>query len=520
VAKFFADAGQLGAGEEPALNTSPASFQIGYATCAMLLNYPEQPSPQGWELRPELAATMPAVSPDGRTYTFTIRPGYKFSPPSNQPVTAGTVRYSIERALSPRLADNPLKVAPPGPQYIQDIEGERAFRSGRAKHISGLRASGQKLSITLTKPSPDFLMRLTLPFFCPVPIGTPFVAGAPHQGQDVHVGGYIPSAGPYYVADFNNDEYVILKRNPNYTGPRPQRFDAIAILEGVGASIALDWTEQRGWDGITNLSDPLLDPSGAVDRRWGKGSPAAVRGDERYFLTPESATRFIAFNANGGIFADARVRRAAALALDRRALAAAWGALPTDQLLSPALPHHRDRELYPPSASIADARALMDKRGGRTLMAIRSGCDECTEAAHVVQRSLGAIGVDVTIRKVDDLGAAIDSGTQFDLVDLETALPYPDSASFLAHLVDELPTGWVPAGVQEQAKTIAAMSGDGRQAAAAALADRLATVELPVAAYGTPQTSQFIGPRIGCRVFSPFAYGLNLAAMCPTGESG
>jgi hypothetical protein len=45
-------------------------------------------------------------------------------------------------------------------------------------------------------------------------------------------------------------------------------------------------------------------------------------------------------------------------------------------------------------------------------------------------------------------------------------------------------------------------------------------VELPVAAYGTPQTSQFIGPRIGCRVFSPFAYGLNLAAMCPTGESG
>jgi hypothetical protein len=153
-------------------------------------------------------------------------------------------------------------------------------------------------------------------------------------------------------------------------------------------------------------------------------------------------------------------------------------------------------------------------------MAIRSGCDECTEAAHVVQRSLGAIGIDVTIRKVDDLGAAIDSGTQFDLVDLETALPYPDSASFLAHLVDELPTGWVPAGVQEQAKTIAAMSGDGRQAAAAALADRLATVELPVAAYGTPQTSQFIGPRIGCRVFSPFAYGLNLAAMCPTGESG
>jgi DNA-binding SARP family transcriptional activator/ABC-type transport system substrate-binding protein len=520
VAKFFADPGQLGAGEEPALNASPASFQIGYATCAMLLNYPDTPGPQGWQLQPEVAATMPAISPDGRTYTFTIPPGYKFSPPSNQPVTAETFRYSIERALSPRLADNPLKVTPPGPQYLDDIEGERAFRSGRAEHISGLRASGQTLSITLTKPSPDFLMRLTLPFFCPVPIGTPFVAGAPHQGQDVHVGGYIPSAGPYYVADFNNDEYVILKRNPNYPGPRPQHLDAIAILEGVGASIALDWTEQRGWDGITSLSDPLLEPGGAVDRRWGAGSAAAARGDQRYFLTPEGATRFIAFNSSRGIFADVRVRRAAALALDRSALAAAREALPTDQLLPPALPRYRNLELYALSALTAKAEKLMDRRGGAALMAIPSGCDQCADAAHVVRRNLGAIGIDVTIRKLDDLGAALESGAEFDLLDLETALPYPDSASFLAHLVDELPRGWVPAGVQEQVKTLAAMSGDGRQAAAAALADRLATVEVLVAAFGIPQTAQFIGPRIGCRTFSSFAYGINLAAMCATGDSG
>jgi hypothetical protein len=64
------------------------------------------------------------------------------------------------------------------------------------------------------------------------------------------------------------------------------------------------------------------------------------------------------------------------------------------------------------------------------------------------------------------------------------------------------------------------MSGDRRQAVAASIADRLATVEVPVAAYAVPQTSQFIGPRIGCRVFSPFAYGLDLAAMCATGQSG
>ena len=352
-----------------------------------------------------------------------------------------------------------------------------------------------------------------------MPVGTPFVAGAPHQGQNVHVGGYIPSAGPYYVADVNNDEYVILKRNPNYQGPRPHTFDAIAILEGVGASIALDWMDRRGWDGITSLSAPLLDPSGAVDRRWGPGSTAAARGDQRYFLTPQTATRFIAFNGSRGIFADARVRRAAALAIDRSALAAAWGALPTDQLLSPALPHYRNRELYPLSASIATARTLMEGRAGDALMAIPSRCDQCTKAAHVVRRNLAAVGINVTIRKLEKPGAAIESGAKFDLLDIRTELPYPDAASFLAHSLDDLPSGWVPAGVGARVNGVARMSGAGRQAAAASLADRLATVEVPVAAYGTPHTSQVIGPRIGCRVFSPFAYGLDLAAACRTTSS-
>jgi DNA-binding SARP family transcriptional activator/ABC-type transport system substrate-binding protein len=516
VATFFAHPGELG--DEPALNTDPGGQQIEFATCAKLLNYPDKPPPQGWNLQPEIAAAMPTVSPDGRTYRFTIRPGYRFSPPSNEPVTAETFRYSIERTLSPRLAANPAGLVPPGPQFIDDIEGERAFRAGRARHISGLRASGSTLSITLTHPSPDFLHRLALPFFCPVPRGTAFVAGAPRRWR-ASGEGYDVSAGPYYVAVFSGEGYLILERNPHYRGPRPHAFDAIAIREKGDASAALDRIENGHSDGITSMFDPALEPGGLVDRRWGANS-AAAPGDQRYFLTPESATRFIAFNGSRGIFADARVRRAAALAIDRDALAAAWGALPTDQLLSPAFPGYRNRDLYSLSSSIASARVLMERRGGSALMAIPAGCDECAEAAHVVRRSLARVGIDVTIRKIGDLRAALASGAEFDLLDIKTALPYPDSASFLARMFDDLPSGWITHGVQTRLKTIARRSGDRRQAAAASLADRLATVEVPVAAYGTPQTSQFIGPRIGCPVFSPFANGLDLAAMCATGRSG
>jgi DNA-binding SARP family transcriptional activator len=375
VGKVFADAGELGQGDEPALNTNPGAIQIDYATCAMLLNYPDKPGPEGRRLRPEVAARMPVVSPDRRTYTFTVRPGYAFSPPSDQPVTAETFRYSIERALSPELTKHPLSPAQnaPGPRFVDDIQGEQAFRRGRAEHISGLRASGDILSITLTKPSPDFLERLALPFFCPVPRGTPFVGGWPAQGERVYGGGggHIVSAGPYYVANYSNEEHVILKRNPNYHGPRPHALDAIAILEGVGASIALDWTEHRGWDGLTSLSDPLLDLGGAVDRRWGAKSAAAARGDQRYFLTPLARTRFVAFNGSRGLFADPRARRAAALALDRRALAAAWGQVATDQLLSPALPAYHERDLYPLRPSFGQGqgtyvRAPRPSRDGRS----------------------------------------------------------------------------------------------------------------------------------------------------------
>jgi ABC-type oligopeptide transport system substrate-binding subunit len=534
VAKLFAHWNELGAGE-PALSTDPGAYEIEFATCAKLLNYPDKPPPGGWQLQPEVAAAMPVLSGDGRTYTFRIRPGYRFSPPSNQPVTAETFRYSIERALSPGLAEGPVVPSPPGPHVIDDIEGEGAFLDGTASHISGLRAAGDTLSITLIRPSPNLLERLALPFFCPVPVGTPFVAGAPHRavpGGD----GSIVSAGPYYVAYYGGDGYVILKRNPNYHGPRPHALNAIAIREDADASAALDRVQNQGWDGITSMSDPELDLGGPLAHQWGAGSAAAGRGDERYFLTPELGSRYVAFNAGRGIFADQRVRRAASLALDRDALATAWTEVSTDQLVSLALPGYREQNLYPLSGSVSEAKALMDGRTGIAVMGIPSGCDRCTDAARVVQADLAAIGIEVRLRELDDLQGALESGTKFDLLDASTAILYPDAGSFLTQMIQEtglvlehpgqqdlglhaIPHGWLPPGVEKKIEGLANLSGDARQMAAGQVADELATDEVPVAAYGVPQTSQFVGPGVGCQLFTSFGHGLDLAALCLNGSA-
>ena len=157
---------------------------------------------------------MPTVTDGGRTYTFRIRRGYRFSPPSKQRVTATTFRYSIERALSPGLGNEA-----PGYGYLADVVGAAAFHAGKAQHVSGITVSGNTLRIRLVASAGDFLTRLSMPLFAAVPVDTPIV--------DDGVQTPIPSAGPYYIRVSFEDILLVLERNPNYHGPRPARLKRI-----------------------------------------------------------------------------------------------------------------------------------------------------------------------------------------------------------------------------------------------------------------------------------------------------
>ena len=70
---------------------SGGMWNIEYATCAKLLNYPDKAGIAGATLQPEVAESMPTVSNGDKTYTFTVRDGFKFSPPSGALVTAMTI---------------------------------------------------------------------------------------------------------------------------------------------------------------------------------------------------------------------------------------------------------------------------------------------------------------------------------------------------------------------------------------------------------------------------------------------
>jgi ABC-type oligopeptide transport system, periplasmic component len=110
---------------------------------------------------------MPTVSPDGRTYTFRIRRGFRFSPPSNEAVTAETFRHTIERQIATSPKDPGLD------RYVADIVGAKAFYAGRTAHVAGLSVRGNRLLITLVKPAGDLPTRVAMPEFCPVPLSVP-----------------------------------------------------------------------------------------------------------------------------------------------------------------------------------------------------------------------------------------------------------------------------------------------------------------------------------------------------------
>ncbi len=318
-----------GAATDPAF-TLPTwdapQMQFHFATCARLLNYPDKGGDAGRRLVPDVARELPRVSDGGRTYTFELRKGFGFSPPSHEQVTAESFRHALERALSPKFD----YVVP----EALNIVGVDDYRAGRTAHIAGLSARDGRFVVRLRKPAPEFPWFAALT--CAVPIRTPVVADGLRTP--------VPSAGPYYLAE-HADSFAVLRRNPNYGGSRPQRLDAIVFKLNVAPGRAASQIESGKLDYFLESQNPTLTPDTEAARSEGG----------RYRLVPASnaGVHYLAFNWQRPLFADIRMRRAVQYALDRQALADAGDGvgLPATHLVPTRRPALSDPRRPPAGAS-------------------------------------------------------------------------------------------------------------------------------------------------------------------------
>ena len=128
---------------DPALSYTQAGWSILDATCARLLRYPDRPPPEGYRLVPEVAVGYPKISGDGKTHTFTLRTGFRFS--DGTPVRASAFARAINRTLAPGLNSAAL-------QYTHDIAGAADVRGGQGANGEGRDRARQHAGRALHPP--------------------------------------------------------------------------------------------------------------------------------------------------------------------------------------------------------------------------------------------------------------------------------------------------------------------------------------------------------------------------------
>jgi DNA-binding SARP family transcriptional activator/ABC-type transport system substrate-binding protein len=492
-----------GAPVEPAF-TSPTwdgpQEMFHYLTCARLLNYPDLEGDAGTRLVPEVAEDFPEVSDGGRTFTFTIRKGFRFSPPSDyevtapsdEEVTAESFRHAIERAVKlAKLFGDPL--FPP----LSNIVGAQAYYDAKTLHVSGISAQGDEFVIRFREPEPDLPWMAQLS--CAVPVETPVVKGGLEKP--------VPSAGPYYLATLT-DSLAVLRRNPHYGGSRPQHLDAIVVKFNVPTSNAATQIENGNGtlDYFLESQQSTLTPDTAAARAAGP----------RYRLTPPTipSVKFYAFNYDRPLFANVRMRRAVQYALDRRALVEASPSgstnLPATRLLSSGVPGYDPTPLYPLHADFPKARHLAGGRHAKVFVSTWTDPAGYTdEFNNTLREQLGAIGlrmVPITISQKDSPAEAEAKVRRSDLIWGSLGADTADPAGYLKDLL-------LPPREAKELRRIQTLFSPERERAAIALARRLDRESL-FAVFERDAIPEVRSRRLGCIVHQPEYAGIDLAALC------
>jgi ABC-type oligopeptide transport system substrate-binding subunit len=376
---------------DPQLSYITTGWWLEYATAAKLYNY--RP---GGNLVPEVASGF-KVSQDGRKYTFTIRKGFRFSDGTR--VTAASFAYAIDRAANHDLNS-------PAAQFITDssgggvdIAGALVVNEGNGTHVSGAQARGNKLKITLNRPSGKLISILTLPFFQAtsrkVPLAREVVAVASM--------GDLPTAGPYAFALNDVDRLTKLRRNPFWK--RGPGRSALRNLAGVDVNWNLN--EQNAFDMVkANELDEGPLPTAEVQ---GVASQYGVNRT-RFWVKPMSCLGWIAINTHQGLFKDnAPLRRAVNWAIDRTdflASAGPYSMTPWTHLIPPGFPGSITKPALQPygvRADIAKARQIAAGHygDGHVVLAYRAG-GPANPRVELVRRDLTRLGLSVTLAPFSD----------------------------------------------------------------------------------------------------------------------
>jgi ABC-type oligopeptide transport system substrate-binding subunit len=476
---------------DPSLAYGVISWEIEYATALKLYNYPDKAAPEGGKIQPEAAAGFPVISKDGKTYSITVKPGFKFS--DGKPVTAANFAFAINRALNPAMQS-------PAAAFITGIVGAQDVLDKKATTAKGVTVKGNTLTIKLTAPDGGLLAKLGMPFFQAIETN---MATDP-KGVNAY-----PSAGPYYIASRDVGRQIIVKKNTFYKGNRPRNIDTFVITAN------------------TNLDQSLLQvKANQVDFDIG-GLPPTAHADlaaqfgvnkSQYRVNPLVETDYVALNTSRPTFSTVNLRKAANQAIDRPAMLRVRGAFAgkrTDQILPPGMGGFSDQKIYPiAGANYAKAKSLAGSNCGKVNL-WTSTSTTGQALGQVLKYNLGQIGCDVNVRLFQGFQlyvAAGQKGADYDAALVGWNQDYPDPYDFL----DVLLNGnnihdsnnnnlayFNNSDVNKQLVAANKLTGDARYKAYGKLDVDITAKYAPWASYDNRNQRDFVSARTGGYVFQP-----------------
>ncbi|MER8989662.1 ABC transporter substrate-binding protein [Mesorhizobium sp. M0843] len=314
----------------------------------------------GWEL--EAAEKVEQVDPTH--IRFRLKKGIKFTGDHGE-LTAEDVKFSFERVI----------------KHNSSVKSDW----GSLDHVE---IEDDYTGVIVLKTPYVALWMISLPFGVGHIVSEEAVMKATKDGSTF---GMKPPAfsGPYVLADWKPNQYTILTRNPDWTGPKPG-FDEIRIVPIVDAKAA----ERAYQAGDVDFTEIAADSTATF-----KSSP---RTDTAMELCPSLDGGWIGMNMDHPKLKDINVRKAIQWAINVPQIlnaAFAGNAVVSTGLIAPGLVGHRDKTLVPPEGDVETAKKFMEIAGvsdlNLTIDCVNRSDD--TTIAQVVQAQLSQIGISLEI---------------------------------------------------------------------------------------------------------------------------
>ena len=363
-------------------------------------------------LVPDLAESWD-ISPDGTVYTFHLRQNAKFH--DGRPVTAQDFIYSWERAANPATnSDTALT-------YLGDIVGVKEMHSGKADHISGLKAvDDHTLQVTIDAPKKYFILKLTYP--------TAFVVDEKNveSGSDWY---RKPNGtGPYKMTEWVSFDHITYQSNPDFYLGAPS-IKTVVVKLNSGSDIRLFESNE-----IDIASVAAYDVSRVLD-------PTDPLHAEMH-SSVDLCTNYVVFDVSQPPFDDPKVRQAFTMAFDRQKyLDVVYNGvgIPAMGLYPPALPGFSTTlKGLPYDPDQARQLLAQSKYGGPNgLPAIvftnaGIGNDPGPSVAAMAQMWQQNLGITITIENLDpnNYSDLLYSGKHGQMFDYGWCADYPDPENF------------------------------------------------------------------------------------------